>query len=74
MRTTTEADVKVKHALDHARSAAQVLHGAPSDAAAQHGVIIRNDLDALILKAKAIAASPNRSYSSGAMWGLAGVA
>ena len=62
MSATAEAHVNVKDALDHARAAAQELHGALSDAVAEHGEAITSDLEALPLRPK-----PSR-IRSGLRW------
>jgi len=54
----------IKDALDHARTAAQELHGALSDAAAQRGAVVKIDLAALPLKARAIADSLGQSLDA----------
>ncbi len=64
MSATAEAHVNVKDALDHARAAAQELHGALSDAVAEHGEAITSDLEALPLKAEAIADSIRTSLDA----------
>jgi len=46
-------DTQAKDAVDHARTAAQELHKAISDAAAKHGGAAKADLEAIPLKAKA---------------------
>ena len=51
------AQPNVKDALDHARTAAQELHGALSDAVTRRGGAVKADLEALPLKARAIAQS-----------------
>ena len=55
--TTAAPHTRVKDALDHARAAAQELHGALSDAAAKRGGAIKADLEAIPHKARAIADS-----------------
>ncbi len=54
MATQTEARTEVDAALDHARAAAQDLHAALTDAVAKQGGAIKEDLDALPAKARAI--------------------
>jgi hypothetical protein len=56
-------DPKVKDALDNVRSAAQELHGAISDAAAQRGGAMKADLEAIPQKAKAVAESLKSSMT-----------
>jgi len=51
----------VKDALDHARAAAQELHGALSDAAAKRGGAIKADLEVIPAKARAIVESLGHS-------------
>jgi hypothetical protein len=57
MSLTAETPTRVKDALDNARVAAQDLHRALSDAAAQRGGAIKADLETVPPKVKAIAAS-----------------
>ena len=64
MSTTAEAQTKVRDALDHARSAAQELHGALSDAVAMHSEAIKGNLEALPLKANTIADSIENSLDA----------
>jgi hypothetical protein len=64
MSMSDDANVKVKDALDHARAAAQELHGALTDAVAKHGGAIKDDLEALPLKAKAISDSIGHSLDT----------
>ncbi len=64
MSATDEAHARVKDALDNARNAAQELYGALSDVVATHSGAIRTDLEALPLKAKAIAASLGHSLDA----------
>jgi len=64
MSATAEAHTKVSDALDHARTAAQELHGALSDAVAEHGRAVEVDLEALPLKAEAIAKSIGTSLDA----------
>ncbi len=64
MSTTAEAHAKVKDALCHARAAAQELHDALSDAVVKHGEVIRSDLEALPVKARAIADSIGSSLDA----------
>jgi hypothetical protein len=62
MPATTEApETKIKDALDHARTAAQELHAALSDAAAKHGGALRADIEAIPLMSKAIVESLKNS-------------
>lgn len=70
MSTATETHTKtaaphasVKDALDHARAAAQELHGALTDAAAKRGGAIKAELQAVPLKATAITESIKSSVS-----------
>jgi ABC-type transporter Mla subunit MlaD len=60
----TKADTQVKTALDHARVAAQELHGAISDAVAKRGGATKADLEAFGQKLKAITESAKTSASS----------
>jgi hypothetical protein len=62
--TTAAPHTRVKDALDHARAAAQELHGALSDAAAKRGGAIKADLEAIPLKARAIADSLKASLDA----------
>lgn len=55
---------KVKDALDHAREAAQELHGAISDAAAKRGGAIKADLETASQKTKAALESLKASAAS----------
>jgi hypothetical protein len=55
---------KVKDALDHARAAAQELHGALSDAAAKRGGAIKGDLESIPIEARAIAESIGSSLGA----------
>lgn len=62
--TTAAPHARVKDALDHTRTAAQELHGALSDAAAKRGGAIKSDIEAIPLKAKAIADSLRSSLGA----------
>ena len=64
MATQTEARTEVNVALDHARAAAQDLHAALTDAVARRGGAIKEDLDALPAKARAIVDSISRSAAT----------
>ena len=64
MATQTEARTEVDAALDHARAAAQDLHAALTDAVAKQGGAIKEDLDALPAKARAIVDSISRSAAA----------
>ena len=64
MSATAEAHTKVRDALDHARAAAQELHGALSDAVAERGRAMEGDLEALPVKAEAIAKSIGASLDA----------
>ena len=55
---------RIKVALDHARAAAQELHGALSDAVAKRGGAIKGDLESVPLKAKAVVDSIGKSMSA----------
>ena len=67
--TATPSKTVVQHAttkdaLDHARAAAQELHGALSDAAAKRGGAIKADIEALPVKAEALATSIRTSVDA----------
>ena len=64
MATQTGALTEVSVALDHARAAAQDLHAALTDAVARRGGAIKEDLDALPAKARAIVDSISRSAAT----------
>jgi hypothetical protein len=51
------SDGRVKDALDHARAAAQELHGALTDPAAKRGAAINADLEAIAVLARSLAES-----------------
>jgi hypothetical protein len=61
MSQADDANARVRDALDHARVAAQELHAALTDAAAQHGAVVKDDLAALPAKTRAIADSLGHS-------------
>ena len=67
MPTTTETRARLNDALDHARTSAQELLGALSDAAARQGGAIMADLEALPPRAKAIADAIAHSFDQQSM-------
>ncbi|KUR72000.1 hypothetical protein [Novosphingobium sp. FSW06-99] len=64
MAGQADTQTNLKDALDHARSAAQELHAALTDAVAKRGGAIRDDLVALPAKARAIVDSVSRSAAA----------
>jgi hypothetical protein len=64
MARADDGNVQVRDALDHARASAQELHGALTDAVTRHGGVIRDELAALPMKARAIADSLGHSLET----------
>lgn len=57
MTGSEKAHVSVKDALDHARDAAQELHGALTDAVTQRGGALKGHIEALSARARALGES-----------------